>query len=373
MKYKLADPIINAHQLDAVKEVLLSKQLVQGVQCQKFEEVLGNYLGVESECVAVTSSCTASLHLALLALGIKPGEGVMLPNFTFPATVNAVEVVGATPIFVDVDLEYYVMDVKHLETTYEKMKDVLPIKAIIVVHEFGAAANMDAISAFAKKSGLLVIEDAACAFGSSYKGEKLGLLSDIGCYSFHPRKALTTGEGGALVSHNKQLIETCKILRNHGMQKVDGKIDFVAPGLNYRMTNFQAVLGIEQLGHFDAWVAQRILLQEIYKKDIISPKVKHPENQAGHTWQSYMMVIDESVDRDQLISKLAEQGIESNYGAYAVLSTRYYKDKYVSMYDTDFENSERLFKQGLCLPLHQSLTVEDVKYIAKVFSAMLEA
>ena len=119
MKYKLADPMINEEQFMAIKEVLLSKQLVHGIYCEKFETVLGDYLGVESECVAVTSSCTASLHLALLALGIKTGDGVLVPNFTFPATVNAVEVVGATPIFVDVDLENYVMGIDNLVNSFK--------------------------------------------------------------------------------------------------------------------------------------------------------------------------------------------------------------------------------------------------------------
>lgn len=371
MKYRLADPVIDEVQIEAMKTVLLSKQLVHGAYCNQFESDLAEYLEVGSDQVAVTSSCTASLHLALLALGIGAGDAVIVPNFTFPATVNVVEVVGAKPIFVDVNTTHYVMTIDGIKAAYASFHESQNIRAIIVVHEFGAVVNMEEVSEFAREKNLLVIEDAACAFGSSFGNKKVGLLSDVGCFSFHPRKALTTGEGGAVVSRDATLIDRCKVLRNHGMKMHDGHVDFVAPGLNYRMTNFQAVLGIEQLKHFDAWVTLRKQLQNRYREMITSPLLTHPTNQEGHTWQSYMVVLDESIDRDALIKSLKIEGVETNYGAYAVLSTKYYQERYGAVYESSMPNSEKLFKQGLCLPLHQTLTLNDIDEIARILNRYL--
>jgi Predicted pyridoxal phosphate-dependent enzyme apparently involved in regulation of cell wall biogenesis len=371
MKHRLADPMIDEEQLDAVKEVLLSKQLVHGTMCVSFEESIANYLDIASENVAVTSSCTASLHLALMALELKPGEGVLVPNFTFPATVNVVEQLGAIPIFVDVSVDEYVVTVLEMKKTFEQFHSDINIKGIIVVHEFGASADMDAITTFAKEKGLFIVEDAACAFGTEWNGKKVGLLSDIGCFSFHPRKAITTGEGGAIVSQNPDLIERCKVLRNHGLSLVEGKMDFVAAGLNYRMTNFQAALGVAQIKYFDNWIKIRRRLQDVYHNAITVEGVSHPKVQLGHTWQSYMLLLDEQIDRDLVIRKLRAHGVESNYGAYAVLDTRYYKEKYGDKYLDGLPVSSRLYKHGICLPLHQTLTIEDVKEISEIFSHVI--
>ncbi len=368
MKYRLADPMIDEEQIDAVKEVLLSKQLVHGKVCISFEESIAKYLEIAPENVAVTSSCTASLHLALMALDLKPGEGVLVPNFTFPATVNVVELLGAIPVFVDVSIDDYVVTTPEIKKSYEKFQNDVNIKGIIIVHEFGASADMDEIMTFAKEKGLFVVEDAACAFGTEWNGKKVGLLSDIGCFSFHPRKAITTGEGGAIVSRNSDLIERCKVLRNHGLSLVDGKMDFVTAGLNYRMTNFQAALGVAQIKYFDTWIKTRQTLQEAYHTAINAEGVHHPKVQPGHTWQSYMLLLDDHLDRDLVIRKLRAHGVESNYGAYAVLDTQYYKDKYGSEYPEGLPVSSKLYKQGICLPLHQTLTLEDIKEISKIFN-----
>lgn len=371
MKYRLADPMIDEEQLETVKEVLLSKQLVHGTMCVSFEESIANYLDIAPKNVAVTSSCTASLHLALMALELKPGEGVLVPNFTFPATVNVVEQLGAIPIFVDVSVDDYVVTVLEMKKAFEQFHCDINIKGIIVVHEFGASADMDAIMTFAKEKGLFVVEDAACAFGTAWNGKKVGLLSDIGCFSFHPRKAITTGEGGAVVSQNSDLIDRCKVLRNHGLSLVEGKMDFVAAGLNYRMTNFQAALGVAQIKHFDNWIKIRRTLQDVYHNAITVEGVSHPKVQMGHTWQSYMLLLDEDIDRDLVIRKLREHSVESNYGAYAVLDTQYYKEKYGNKYLDGLPISSRLYKHGICLPLHQTLTIEDVKEISVIFNHII--
>ncbi len=367
MRYRLADPVINQEQFELMKEVLFSKQLVHGEKCELFEYKIGSYLGIESSNVAVTSSCTASLHLALMALDIKPGEGVLVSNFTFPATVNVIEVMGAIPIFVDVESDFYSMDPMKLVEAIETWQDKIVLKGVILVHEFGAAGQIETIAKITKDYNLFLIEDAACAFGTEAGQDKVGLLSDVGCFSFHPRKAITTGEGGAIVSNNKFFIEKVKVLRNHGMQSKNGSIDFIAPGLNYRLTNMQAVLGVVQIDLFDDWIKTRRILQNEYRRQINSDLVKLPKWQDGHTWQSFMVVLEPQINRKKLIAMLREFGIESNYGAYSTLHTEYYKNKYSKHYPSGMPISKKLFEHGLCLPLHQSLTIEDICIISKCF------
>lgn len=372
MRYRLADPVINEAQFDLVKEVLDSKYLVHGDKCERFEQMLGRYLGIDASQVAVTSSCTASLHLALMALELKPGEGVLVSNFTFPATVNVIEVMGAVPIFVDVEADHYCMDPHKLSLAIEMWKGKVSLKGIVLVHEFGAAAQIKAIAEIAKAHDLFLLEDAACAFGTEAEGAKVGLLSDIGCFSFHPRKAITTGEGGAVVSNRPELIEKVKKLRNHGMAVVDGALDFVMPGLNYRLTNIQAALGIIQIELFDQWIAQRRLLQKAYREHLQSAVISLPLEQEGHTWQSFMVVLDSHIDRKKLIDLLRQQGIETNYGAYSTLDTRYYANKYKSEYPEGMPVSMKLYKHGLCLPLHQNLSLDDVKVISMALLSCLK-
>lgn len=374
MNFRLADPMIDDKQLERIREVLMSKQLVHGAACISFENELAEYLRMDKESVAVTSSCTASLHLALMALEIGRGDSVLVPNFTFPATVNAVEILGANPIFVDVDPHNYCMSALELEKTVIEWNGRVNLKAVIVVHEFGAWADMNSIREICNRYDLILIEDAACAFGTEIAGVKVGTESDVGCFSFHPRKAITTGEGGAIVSRNKALIDRVKVLRNHGMCNIDGKIDFIMPGLNYRMTNFQAVMGSEQLKYFDEWIEIRRSLQKRYREKLSHKWVSHPDEQAGHTWQSYMIVLDEKVDRTRLIHRLREMGVESNYGAYAVSETDYYKKKYGALYLGKLGVSKFLYDKGLCLPLHQGLIETDIDYICEsVINALMRA
>lgn len=373
MRYRLADPVINEAQYDLVKEVLDSKYLVHGDKCERFENKIGQYLGIDASQVAVTSSCTASLHLALMALDLKPGEGVLVSNFTFPATVNVIEVMGAVPIFVDVEDGHYCMDPNKLTQAIQTWQSKLNLKGIVLVHEFGAAGQIKEIARIAKDHNMFLLEDAACAFGTEAEGAKVGLLSDIGCFSFHPRKAITTGEGGAVVSNRPELIERVKMLRNHGMAVVDGALDFVMPGLNYRLTNIQAALGIIQIDLFDQWIAQRRVLQDAYRNSLQSADISLPLEQKGHTWQSFMVVLDSKFDRKKLIGLMREKGIETNYGAYSTLDTSYYSKKYKLDYPEGMPVSMNLFKHGLCLPLHQNLSIEDVQFISETLLSCLKA
>lgn len=366
---RLSSPSIGDEECAAVEKILRSGQLVHGEECVLFEKELADYLGCPS--VRVVSSGTAALHLALIALGIGKGDAVLVPSFTFPATVNVVELVGARPVFVDVDTDSYVVNSKNVEAAIENWQGKEKIRAIMVVHEFGYPANMTEIMQVAKKYDLKVVEDAACALGTQHKGKKAGTFGDIGCFSFHPRKAITTGEGGAVAIYDSDLADKIGVWRNHGIRRNDAAIDFVVPGFNYRMTNFQAALGRVQLKKFDAWLEQRNVLQKKYQNELEGTSMLLPKQMEGHAWQTYMIVLPIEVDRLEIIKQLHNDGVETNLGAQAIHCLAYYRDKY-HYQDFDFPNAHRLFKNGLALPFCQSMAVKDVEIVCHRLKSLVK-
>ena len=357
---KLASPNISEEAIQKVGEVLRSGNLVQGQYVSEFESRIEEYLGVKH--AIVVSSGTAALHLSLLALGIGKGDEVIVPAFTFPATVNVVEIVGAKPVFVDITLEDFCIDVS-------KIEDVITshTKAIIPVHEFGMMADMDPIMEIADRYGLIVIEDAACALGSEYNKKKAGNFGTVGCFSFHPRKAITTGEGGALVTDDRNLAKKLRSLRNHGIDRVGGKIDFVLPGLNYRMTEVQAILGLFQLERLDLDIANRINLANKYNELLTDVELITSPNTIDNrkmVFQTYHTLIRDDINRDDLIEYFRVKNIESNYGAYVIPHLKYYQRNY-QLDQNDYPNSYLSFNHGLALPLSNSLTNNLISYIVK--------
>lgn len=357
---RLAKPNISQDAINEVAEVLKSGFLVQGKKVAEFEKNLANYLDVKNAvCV---SSGTAALHLSLIALDIKQGDEVIVPAFTFPATANVVELLGAKPVFVDINLTDFCINVSDIEQKITKKT-----KAIIPVHEFGQAAKIDKIIEFAEKYKLKVIEDVACALGAEFNDKKVGTFSDTGCFSFHPRKAITTGEGGVIVTNNDQIAEKLKALRNHGIVYNNRKIDFKYAGLNYRMTDFQAVLGIHQLKEIEKDIAYRIKLASEYDNLLIkydNINIPFHLSDTRHVYQTYHIVLDKKIDRDNLIKNLKEQGIETNLGAQALNCLTYYQQKYVYN-ENDFPVATSSFKQGLALPIGRHLNNENIRKICK--------
>lgn len=355
---KLAVPDIGEEELNEVKKVFDSKYLVQGDKVEEFESLIKDYLKVKY-AFAVTSG-TAALHLALIALDIKQGDEVIIPDFTFPATSNVVEIVGASSKFVDIKLSDFCIDSDLIER-----KITTNTKAIIPVHEFGQSCDMNKIMKIAKRHNLKIIEDAACALGAEYKNFKVGTIGDIGCFSLHPRKAITTGEGGILTTNNDELAKKIILLRNHGLTYINGKAQFVIPGYNYRMTNIQGAIGIVQMKKLHAINEARKSIALKYNEmlseipNIILPKEKTYNT---HVWQTYQILLDKKYNRDQIIGKLRDKGIETNYGAYSVHNQPYYKEKY-NYSDLDYQNATFSFEHGLVLPLHNFLTDNDLVYI----------
>ena len=357
---KLAKPNISEDTINTVSNVLRSGNLVQGEYVEKFENDLKNYLDVEH--AVVVSSGTAALHLSLLALGIKAGDEVIVPAFTYPATANVVEIVGATSIFVDITLDDFCIDVTKIE---EVITD--KTKAIIPVHEFGQAADIAPIISIAKQYNLKIIEDAACALGTEYNNQKVGSFGDVGCFSFHPRKAITTGDGGVVVTNNEKLANKLRSLRNHGISTINGNIDFKYAGLNYRMTEFQAVIGIDQLRNFDNQISYRKVLAKKYDNSLKKNKfIKVPKlfNERKMTYQSYHILLDDSLSRDDLIRYLKKNGIESNYGAQALNMLDYFRRKY-NLNKKNYANSCISYNQGVVLPLGNFTDISEIEKITK--------
>lgn len=355
---RLSLPYIKRDEIEEVTKVLNSRYLVQGEKVRQFEEIISRYLRVKY-CIAVSSG-TAALHLALLAVGVKKGDEVIVPDFTFPATANAVELIGANTKFVDINLDSFCMDADRIE---EKITE--KAKAIIPVHEFGQSADMDKIMDIARKYKLKVVEDAACALGTEYKGEKVGTIGNVGCFSFHARKPITTGEGGMIATNNEEIAKKVRILRNHGEKSINGKADFVEAGFNYRMTDIQAAIGIAQMKKIKEMMDYKKQIADEYNKflkDETLLTIPCEKGYGKHIYQTYHVLLHNSINRDFVKEKLKENGVESNLGAYAVHCQSYYRNKY-KLNDENFQNSLYSYKKGLALPMYYELDLKEIKFI----------
>jgi perosamine synthetase len=356
---KLSKPYIPEGSIKSLNKVLISGNLVQGENILAFERLLAEYLGVDH--VMVVSSGTAALHLSLIALNITSGDEVIVPAYSFPAVANVVELVGARPVFVDISLNDFCIAADKIE------EKITPrTKAIMPVHEFGQSADLQKITEIAKRYNLYVVEDAACAIGTRFNNLHVGTYGDLGCFSFHPRKLLTTGEGGAIVTKNQHLADSIRKLRSHGMHLVDGKYDFTLPGFNYRMTDFQAVLGILQLNEIDETIDIHRLQAQHYNQvlngvDGIRFDWDYPNR--FKTYQTYHLVLNDGDKRDRLKQALFNQGIESNIGAHAIPALTYYQNKY-NIPATKYPNALTAWNQGLALPIGRHLSNNDVNYIS---------
>lgn len=355
----LASPDIQSQDIQEVVDVLQSGMLVQGKKVAAFEANISAFVG--SDFVTAVSNGTATMHLALVALGIGKGDEVIVPALSYIATANVVELVGATPVFVDVEIDSFNIDSTKIESAI-----TTKTKAIIPVHEFGLPCDIEAIMKIATEHNLYVIEDAACALGGSQNGKSVGTFGDYGSFSLHPRKAISSGEGGLITCQKAGNAKKVQILRNHGIDVIDGKMEFVEAGFNYRMTDFQAALVNSQLRRLKETLNYKNELANDYQTLIQNPKIQLPHCPPDrvHTWQTYHVLIDSSIDRDELIKTLKQKGIGTNYGAQCIPDQIYYKNKYNHNSAIAFPNAYRAFKEGLAIPLYEKLTRADISYIA---------
>ena len=350
-------------------QVLQSGMLVQGKKVLALEKKVSDYIGVKHTIAA--SNGTATLHLALVALGIKEGDEVILPALSYIATANVIELVGAKPVFVDIDLATFNIDPQQIIS-----KITSRTKAILPVHEFGLMSEMSTILEIANQHQLLVIEDAACALGASFQNKNSGTFGTVGSFSLHPRKAITSGEGGLLTTNDDELAKKLRVLRNHGAGMVDGKPEFVAAGFNYRLTDFQAALVNSQMDRLENNLNKKNKLARYYHDklknvdELLLPSA--PEN-FKHSWQTYHVVFkDDKIDRDQIINELKAKGIGTNYGAQCLPYQHFYQKKYGLDCKQLFPNALKAFKSGLALPLFETLTFEEVDKVVNCLIKILK-
>ncbi len=276
MKIPITKPYFDNAENEAVRQVLESGWLVQGPRVAEFEDLFKDFVGAKH--ALATTSCTTALQLALLAAGIRPNDEVLLPSFTFIATANAVEYIGAKPTLIDIDLETFTIAPGKLEEYLNSRSQTSNSKprCIIPVSLFGLCADMEAINKIATKHGILVIEDAACGLGAEREGHHAGTEAMAGVFSFHPRKSITTGEGGILVTNDGNIAEKVRQLRDHGASKSDlerhlkegGSLlpEYNILGFNYRMTDLQGAVGLIQLGKLDAFIKERARAHSVQQR-----------------------------------------------------------------------------------------------------------
>lgn len=356
----LARPEITEEDIDNVSNVLKSGMLVQGKEVLQLEKSIASYVG-SKEAIAVSNG-TASLHLSLIALGVGPGDEVVVPAFSYIATANVVELVGAKPIFVDITLDTFNIDTSKIEKNISSRT-----KAIIPVHEFGLPCDITEIVAIAKKNNLFVIEDSACGLGSTEKTQFTGSFGNTGSFSFHPRKAITSGEGGIITTSDKVLATKIRTLRNHGVSIENQKVEFSEAGFNYRLTDIQASLLNSQFRRFSKQLEKKREIVNYYLNHIKNRLVTLPEtfHEKTHSWQTFHILIDKRLNRDKVIDSLNKNGIGTNYGAQCIPYTKYYQNKYGINCKELFPKALCAYKHGLAIPLYESLQKEEIKYIVQ--------
>ncbi len=369
---RLAAPDMGEEEIDSVARVLRSGFLVQGERVAEFEGRLARFIG--APYVAAVSNGTAALYVALGALDIGPGDTVFVPAFTFPAAYSAVELRGARPVLVDVDPTTYCVTAGALKRAIEGHTGREHPRAVIAVHEFGAPCEMAKLDAVARTHDLSMIEDAACALGTTSEGRHVGTFGALGSFSWHPRKGITTGEGGAVTTSDPALHERVLALRNHGLRAgVTGETDLVSPSLNFRLTEFQAALGTAQLARFPAWLQTRRVLAAAYLDRLKGTRgLRLPAAVEGHAWQTFMVVLGPGIDRHAVQRDLHEKGVEAGMGAHAIHLLTHARQKHGYRRE-DFPVAAELFERGLAIPIHQGVTKANAATVCDALEASLAA
>jgi perosamine synthetase len=340
---RLAWPDVGAEELAEVAAVLESGQLTMGPKVAELEAELARACEVP-HAVAVSSG-TAALHLALLALGIGEGDEVLVPAYTFPATANVVVLAGARPVLVDVDPATMNLDLERAAAA------VTPrTRAVLAVHLFGRPLDWDAL-ARSLPERVALVEDAAGALGARSRGRACGSLGALGCLSFHPRKIVTTGEGGAVTTRDSELADAVRSLRHHGIE-ARGDFEIRSPGLNYRLSDVLCALGLPQVRRLAELLEARARLAAAYTQRLAG-LVDTPAADEGdtHGWQAYVVGLDR---RDEALAALRSEGIEAQIGTYALHLLAAYADQ------GEFPGARRAFERALALPFHSRLTQDDV-------------
>jgi perosamine synthetase len=354
---RLADPRLGPEAVQAVERVLSSGHLTMGPRVAEFEEVVARYVRVP-HAIAVSSG-TAALQVAISALGIGAGDEVIIPDFTHPATGNAVLACGAALRLVDVRRDTFAIDVDAVEGAWTSRT-----KMIIAVDPFGLPADYGALEVLARERDVVLLADAACSIGATMGNRRAGALGDAACFSFHPRKIVTTGEGGMVLTSSTAAADRLRRLRNHGAEIANGRPRFMEPGLNVRMSDVQAALGNVQMQHLDRTLASRAhvasrLLAGLEQVDQVA--AQRVPDAVTTSWQAFVVRVPAGVDRDRVILRLAAAGVESTIGTYALHRQPAFAE--FRRPEDRLDVSAQLADTSLALPLHPGLTDADVERI----------
>ncbi len=376
-KIQISLPSTGDDEWQATREPLSNGWLTQGPKVAQFEKAFAERHRVPH--ALATTSCTTALHLILAAMRIGPGDEVIVPSFTWVATANSVLYCGATPVLADVDRHTYNID------PADVARRVTPrTKAVIAVHLFGLAADMDALRA-ALPPGMPIIEDAACAAGASYRGVPAGGLGLAAAFSFHPRKSITTGEGGMFTSRDPELSATADMLRNHGAsiseeQRHRGPrpyllAEFNLLGFNYRMTDLQGAVGLVQLGKLDRFIAEREQWARWYMDQLADiPWLRMPSLPEGgqHAWQAFVTYVDPArapMPRNDIMERLQADGISTRPGTHAIHMLGYYRQRFGCRPD-DLPGARDCNDHTMAIPLHNRMVAEDYAYVVERLRSM---
>ncbi|GAF63761.1 spore coat biosynthesis protein [Bacillus sp. TS-2] len=349
---RIIKPYIHYEDVEAdIKEIFKTKQLTKGPFVTKFTEALSDY--TQANYVHFTSSATTALSTCLELINIKKGDEVIISDFSFPATANVVENIGAKPIFADVEIDTYNMDPTHLKSLINRQT-----KAVIFVDALGNPSNLLEVKKICEEHNIILIEDAACSIGSSINHKKIGNIADLTCFSFHPRKLLTTGEGGAILTNSTKWNEALKILLNHGATLSNQQIEFHSSGFNYRLPDLACVLGIHQLKILDQIIERRLELKKKYQSALepLGYTLQTVKEPVKHNVQSIVFTTPNSINRNALIQYLYEHQIETTIGTYSLSQTSYYLRKYQSPQP----NSLFLQNHTITLPCHDDVPFDYV-------------
>lgn len=365
---QVARPSLGVEEEAAVLEVLRSGWISQGPKVAEFERQFATYVGAP-HAIAV-SSCTTALHLAMVAADVREGDEVICPSLSFIATANAIRYVGAKPVFADIDPVTYNLDPNRVEEAITPRT-----RAILAVHQVGMPAAMTELADIGKKHGIAVLEDAACAIGSSYMGERIGHPhSLLACFSFHPRKVLTTGEGGMITTADGELAARLRRLRQHAMSVSDlarhssKKIvteSYEEVGYNFRMTDLQAAVGLVQLTRLPGFLDRRRKRAATYTKVLTDlPFFLAPTEPEGceSNFQSYMarMLETSPVDRDELMQKLLDRNVSTRRGVMAIHREAPYRDP---IWDAKLPNTDKVTDSTIILPIYDQMSDHDQEFV----------
>jgi dTDP-4-amino-4,6-dideoxygalactose transaminase len=374
----IAKPVLDEAEAEAARQVVLSGWVTQGPQVAAFESEFGAYVGAPHACAV--SSCTTALHLALLAVGVGAGDEVITASHSYIATANSIRYCGATPIFVDIDPRTYNLDPRHVAEA------VTPrTRAILAIHQMGMPCDLPALLAVANRHGIALIEDAACAAGSEIRvdgqWEPIGRpRGEIACFSFHPRKVITTGDGGMLTTSNTDFERSFRLLRQHGMSIPDTVRhgspqvvfeDYLAIGYNYRMTDVQAAIGRKQLERLSQLVSRRRELAARYDEllgNIERLLLPLEPEWARSNWQSYCVRLPDLVDQKAVMQELLDQGIATRRGIMCSHREPCYAEEKPRH---DLHQSERAQDHAILLPLYAQMTEEDQVTVADALRSEL--